>query len=107
MLQALLVFIPLVSMDETNGQTEILLHSTTAALSQTTGKVALTSTTKAPLVHEKVSLTMQRGEIAIFDSRLLHRGTKNQSRFDRPVLVFTVTSEKDQFNQDPSVPIYD
>lgn len=53
-----------------------------------------------------INLCLKVGQIALFDARLLHRGTKNTTDVDRPVLIFTITSSLEYFEQSTSDPIY-
>lgn len=47
-----------------------------------------------PLIEQKVSTTLQRGDVIIFHSLLLHRANKNETDTPKIALVYTVKGAK-------------
>lgn len=68
------VMIPLVDMDLYNGGIQILPGSERMSVSKIGGV-------------KPVTLRTKKGDVIVFDARLLHRGTRNRSEKDRPVFV--------------------
>ena len=69
------VCIPLVRVTEYNGCTEILMNSTRSPASRWRKHI-----------KERKRVICNAGSIYVFDSRLLHRGTLNTQRQNRPIL---------------------
>lgn len=82
------VLVPLVAIDGRNGCTQLIPDS------RHVGPKRLRAA-----LPRKVSLCMSPGQVAVFDGRLMHRGSANTSDFDRPLLAFAITARGEQFVQ--------
>ena len=77
------VCIPLVHVTEYNGCTEILMNSTHTPASRWRKHI-----------KERKRVICNAGSIYVFDARLLHRGTINTQRQNRPILGIDITKPK-------------
>lgn len=68
------VMIPLVDMTPDNGPFQIILRSQ---------KMCPKSCDSSPCI----TVTTKKGDVVIYDARLLHRGSKNMTCMERPVLI--------------------
>lgn len=72
------LIIPLVDMTVANGCTQILKNSQ---------HMTITHATKALSEGNTANIVAKCGDLCIFDSRLVHRGTNNKSSEDRPIII--------------------
>jgi len=92
----LTVLIPLVAINAHNGCTEVCLRSSRK------GPTAFFANPS-----DVVQLFLRAGQLALFDCRLLHRGTPNTTTVDRPVLSFAVwAKEAGEHEQTSQWPVY-
>ena len=80
------VCIPLVHVTELNGCTEILMNSTRTPASRWRKHI-----------KECKRVICSAGSIYVFDARLLHRGTLNTQRQNRPILGIDITKPNQLF----------
>jgi hypothetical protein len=80
------VFIPLTDITSENGPTE--LRPSSHFITRKLAPMMLAAKAKGKL-HSPVTPTLRRGDVLIFDYRILHRGRANVSDADRPILVLT------------------
>lgn len=74
------VCIPLLQINETNGCTQILPNTIQAP-----------PKSWRKYFSSAINLECEKGDIVIFDGRMLHRGLKNQSAYDRPMIIATMS----------------
>ena len=80
------VIIPFCDVSEANGCTQIVPKSTFGAIDKYRNKQ-----------KRAVSTACRRGDVIIFDSRLIHRGLKNSSAQNRLVLALEFSDEPHAF----------
>ena len=91
------IFIPLVDLTVDNGPTEIRPES--HLLTRDLSKMFLAAAISKRLKKPEIPL-IKRGSCLLFDYRVLHRGTANQTNEVRPILVYTFAKDwyKDVLN---------
>lgn len=84
--KSFIIIIPLVDVNLKNGCTQVIPKSSKLSVKKWKTK-------------KKINLCLNISDIAVFDGRWLHRGTANKSDQDRPILILTITSANNTFNQ--------
>jgi len=95
----------LVDVDTTNGPTEFRPGSVDMTRDLKKSFLRAFLTKKLRGIHGP---TLKRGDVLLFDYRVLHRGTANRSATARPILVYTFAKSyyKDNLNF-PSYSVFD
>lgn len=88
-------FIALQDVDDDMGHTQFLPRTHTAAVHEMWNSKGVQGNTPAFVaVHPAVQSNLKKGDVAIFDSRLLHCGMPNKSTKRRVIFYFSVSKQQ-------------
>ena len=86
------IYIPLIDINKHNGCMQVISESTFIKPKAWRKKS-----------KDILDVTLSRGDICIFDGRLLHRGLANKSTEERPVLICSVTPDDIEYFQESEI----
>tara|TARA_B110000008_G_C16870305_1_gene524509 strand:- start:541 stop:1119 length:579 start_codon:yes stop_codon:yes gene_type:complete len=86
------IYIPLIDINKQNGCMQVISES-----------IFIKPKAWRKKSKDILDVTLSRGDICIFDGRLLHRGLANKSPEDRPVLICSVTSKNIEYFQESEI----